>query len=65
MYKFIKFQAKANIPGVSERTLRRDFEKTGITLDAKIQVYKINVHVLCIYRFYTYTVHSCTYRSVY
>lgn len=32
------YRLKVNIPGLSERTLRRDFEKTGITLNAKIQV---------------------------
>ena len=33
------FQVKVNVPGLSERTLRRDFEKAGVALDAKIQVH--------------------------
>ena len=32
-----------NIPGLTERTLRRDFEKSGVTVNSDIQV---NVFVL-------------------
>ena len=28
-----------NVPGLSERTLRRDFEKSGVTVNSDIQVY--------------------------
>lgn len=32
------FQALVNIPGVSERTLRRDIEASSVTLSSTIQV---------------------------
>ena len=39
------FQAKVNIPGVSDRTLRRSIAASDISLSADIQVC-INIHHL-------------------
>ena len=48
----MNLQAKVNILGLSERTLRRDFEKTGITLNANIQVVRTSawydLRLICI-----------------
>ena len=34
-------QAKVNVPGLSERTLRHDFEKSGVSVNSDIQVIDI------------------------
>ncbi len=39
-------QALANIPSVSESTLRRGIADSGISLDASIQVYNAYMHAI-------------------
>ena len=56
---YCNVQALVNIPSISERTIRREIEETGITLDAKIQVngaiiYYGNINcMLSIYSFFS------------
>lgn len=44
-----------NVPGLSERTLRRDFEKSGVSVNSDIQVIEIALEWhLCLVNSYNF-----------